>query len=756
MLQINNAPRIAAADEQQQQSRASSYPAFLGFVRRQLSIIAVVTLLSLVLAVVYLINASPSFTAQATMIIDTRKSNLFQQQAIIGDIQVDSATVESQVEVIRSENIALAVIKDLRLADDPEFVGPGGGLVGSLIGTVSSWLEPENARSETDKLRTAANTFATRLNVKRVGLTYIIEISFRSYNAARAAQIANAVAEAYITDQLDAKYQATQRASVWLLARISELRSQASDSERAVVDFKTKNNIVNSGGGRLMGEQQLSEINTQLILARGQTAEAKARLDRINEIVSAEPDATVTDTLHSEVITKLRQQYLELKAREADWSARYGAGHLAAVQLRDQMQEIRHSISDELMRYAQTYKSDYEIAKQREKALEKGLSSVVSDSQMTDQAQVALRDLESSAQTYRTLYNSFLQRYTESVQQQSFPTTEARVITSASAPLYKSSPKPTLTMLVAGFLGLGLGLGLGRLRDLSDRTFRSSDQVETILEVNCIGILPDMDAARTAKVPGGPIATATTVGERVISHQSPLYSEVLNSPFSRYTEGVRAIKVAIDLAMMQQSSRVIGVTSTLPNEGKSTIAVSLARLIAQGGAKVILVDADLRNPSLTRRISPGAKSGLIEVAQGTVKLADVKWRDPISNLEFLPAVLSTRIAHTNEILASEEMKQLFIDLKAAYEYVIVDLSPLAPVIDVRITEPLIDSYVFVIEWGQTKIDAVEHALSDATNVVGNMVGAVLNKANMTTLSRYEAYKGSYYKNKYYSRYHHGE
>jgi polysaccharide biosynthesis transport protein len=207
---------------------------------------------------------------------------------------------------------------------------------------------------------------------------------------------------------------------------------------------------------------------------------------------------------------------------------------------------------------------------------------------------------------------------------------------------------------------------------------------------------------------------------------------------------------------MQQSSRVIGITSTLPNEGKSTIAVSLARLIAQGGAKVILVDADLRNPSLTRRISPRATSGLIEVAQGTAKLTDVKWHDPISNLEFLPAVLSARIAHTNEILASEEMKQLFVELKAAYDYVIVDLSPLAPVIDVRITEPLIDSYVFVIEWGQTKIDAVEHALSDAKNVVGNMVGAVLNKANMTTLSRYEAYKGSYYRNKYYSRYHGGE
>jgi succinoglycan biosynthesis transport protein ExoP len=752
MLHINNPPRMAPAHEQH--SQAQGYPAFLGFLRRQFSVIAGVLLLSITVGVLYLINTPPSFTAQATMIIDTRKSNVFQQQAIIGDIQVDSATVESQVEVLRSENIALAVIKQLHLSDDPEFVGPGGGLVGSVAKAVSGWFQSNLERSETDKLRAAADAFATRLNVKRVGLTYIIEISFRSLNAARSAQIANSVADAYIADQLNAKYEATQRASVWLQARIAELRNQSSSSERAIVDFKAKNNIVNSGG-RSMGEQQLSEVNTQLILARSQTAEAKARLDRINEIVRAEPDATVTDTLRSEVITKLRQNYLELKGREADWSARYGPNHQAAVQLRNQMQEIRRSIVDELQRYAQTYKSDYEIAKQRELALEKGLSSVVSDSQVTDQAQVSLRELESSAQTYRTLYNNFLQRYTESVQQQSFPITEARVITAASAPLFKSSPRPTLTMLMATFIGLALGLGVGRLRDLSDRTFRTGDQVEAVLDVNCVGILPDLTRAAVASDSQN-TAAVRPVGLREISHQAALYAEVINSPFSRYTEGIRAIKVAADLTMMKKSNRVVGITSTLPNEGKSTIAVSLAQLMAQGGAKVLLIDADLRNPSLSRRVAGSASLGLIEVVRGEASFGDVKWHDPVTKLDFLPAVLNTRIAHTNEILASEAMKDLFDELKVSYDYVIVDLSPLAPVIDVRITEPLIDSYVYVIEWGRTRIDAVEHALADAKNVYENLVGVVLNKANIATLSRYEAYKGSYYYNKHYSRYQYGD
>jgi succinoglycan biosynthesis transport protein ExoP len=208
--------------------------------------------------------------------------------------------------------------------------------------------------------------------------------------------------------------------------------------------------------------------------------------------------------------------------------------------------------------------------------------------------------------------------------------------------------------------------------------------------------------------------------------------------------------------MMQNPNRVVGITSTLPNEGKSTVAGSLAQLMAQAGAKVLLIDADLRNPSLTRRIATSAKLGLIEVVQGRARFDDAKWHDPVTGLDLLPAVVNTRFAHTNEILASEAMREFFSKIKSAYDYVIVDLSPLTPVIDVRITEPLIDSYVYVVEWGQTRIDAVEHALSDAKNVYDNLVGVVLNKANISTLSRYEAYKGSYYYNPYYSRYRYGE
>lgn len=753
-------------------SPAEAFASFIGFVRRQFPVIIFLACVTCALAAVYVITVAPSFTAQATMLIDTRKVQLFQQQPLLGDATVDTSLVDSQVEILKSENISLAVIKQLHLTENPEFTGSGGGFLGALLFLIPESFPANAPRSEFELTRQAAKVFADRLTVKRVGLTYLIQIGFRSYDADRAAQITNAIADAYIVDQLEAKYQATKRASVWLQDRIRELREQASTAQRAVVEFKTKNNIVNTGtDGRLMDEQQVAEINSQLVIARAQVSETRARLNRIEAVLRADSpnatvDSTVADSLKNDVITKLRSQYLDLANREADWSSRYGHDHLAAVHLRNQMREIRTSIVSELRRIAESYKSDYEIAKQREDGIQKELAQAVSQSQTTNQAQVTLRELESNAQTYRALYDNFLQRYMESVQQQSFPITEARVVTPASRPLEKSHPKTLIILAVSCIGGLMLGLGAARLRDLSDRVFRSSSQVEASLQTECLAVLPNI-ADGEAKPEGmfekEPIEAAgdrrpsdrkqgaESLGPRTIARDRSLIWHVIDAPLSRFTESIRSIKVAIDLNGTRKSGKVIGITSTLPNEGKSTVAASLAQLMSHTGARVILVDCDLRNPSLTRRLAPKVRLGIYDVVAGKALLEETVWADRTTNLTFLPSVLNRRLAHTNEILASDATKKLFDRLREMYDYVIVDLSPLAPVVDVRTTSHLMDTYVFVIEWGRTKFDVVEKALTEARRVYDNMLGAVLNKADMNVVSRYEGY-GSYYRNKYYARY----
>ena len=419
----------------------------------------------------------------------------------------------------------------------------------------------------------------------------------------------------------------------------------------------------------------------------------------------------VSDALNNPIITKLRSQYLELANREADWSKRYGRDHLAVVNLRNQLEEIRRSTVDELKRIAETYKSNYAIAKRNQEDLEKRLAESVTELQATNQAQVLLRGLESSAQSYRTAYDNFLQHYTESIQQQSFPTTEARLISPATSPLEKSRPKTLRVLALALLGGIGCGAGLALLRELLDRVFRTNRQIQSALDAECLALVPStqvpMIKAGAKAAPVSVRAATDLVVSRIIAPNPSLLRYVVDSPLSSFAESIRAIKVSIDLSGAAKSNKVIGITSALPNEGKSTIAASLAQLSADGGARVILVDCDLRKPSLSQGLAPKAAPGLIDVIAGTASLDNVIWSDPSTRLSFLPVGTRSRLIHTSEILASDAMKRLFVRLRESYDYVIVDLSPIFPVVDVRSATHLLDSYVFVIEWGKTKIHLVE-------------------------------------------------
>ena len=823
-------------------SAAEMFKSLLDFLRRQFPIVLFFVLIAVGLGMTYVLTTPPTFTAQTLMVIDTQKTQIFRRpEQSSGSNVIVSAMVDSEVEMLKSENVSLAVIKRFHLADDPEFIGRNGGPLQKLYWSVFDLFGRDVGDSEYERTRRAAAVFANCLSVKRVGLSYVIQVSFESFDPKRAAEIADAVANAYIVDQLQAKFESARLAGGWLRDRLKELREQASAAERAVVEFKAQNNIVSTGGSdkRLVGEQQVTELNSQLVIARAQVSEANARLERIQSVLRADSpnatvDATVTDTLKNDVINKLRSQYLTLAEREADWERRYGSNHLAVINLRNQMNEIRKSILDELRRIAKSYRSDYEIAKQRQMGNERQLEQAVAESQVTNRARVQLTELESNAQSYRTLYDDFLQRYTESVQAQSFPITEARVVTPAARPLTKSHPKSLLVLLISASGGMIFGLFAGYLRDLADRAFRTRDQVERFLGLDCLATVPKIKVRKVRNIsspaagsksgdlprspalppapklnvgepeddlspaaditgvgdpkavpslpasatesgiaedpqppsnakgepPIGPLPAAYTVDGapnlRIIARRDELLWQVVDFPLSPYAEAIRSIKMAADLSgargskKNRKAKKILGITSSSPSEGKSTIAASLAQLISHGGRRVILVDCDLRAPRLTRVLAPHAKAGLLEVLSGDASLNDVVWTDDTRNLSFLPAVATARIPHTAEILSGDEIGLLFDRLRGAYDYVIVDLTPLVPVIDVRATQQFIDQYVFVIEWGRTKVDLVERSLKETASIYAKILGVVLNKVDNKDLKRYEGY-GNYDHSKYYSR-----
>lgn len=713
------------------------------FCRRQYRIIIGLLLLTLLLAVGYLMVVRSTYTAQATILIDTRRVQL-QPQSMFSEAPVDAPLVESQVEIIKSDDIARTIIKNMNLASDPEFVRYGGGLLGNAQYYLYGLLElldfggGSDAQEAID--RRVLREFSRNLSARRVGVTYVIEVSYRSAYPDRAAKIANAVAEAYIADQLNAKYLAAKRASDWLAERIAELRGQATSAEKSIADFKAENKIVDAGG-RSITEQRVADINKELLTARTQTTEARARLERINQIMSSDlREATVTDTLRSDVVSKLRLQYLDIAGREAELAARYGASHDAAVRLRNQMQEIKRAINAELARLAETYRSDFEIAKKREADVQAALDDAVAKSQLTGQAQVRLKELESNSQTYRTLYENLLERYTQAIQQQTFPITEARIISSASRPVRRSSPSTLLVVLVGTVSGLMLGLGVGIINDMADRVIRTRGQAEAVLGMECLTLLPVVDAANVSIVPADTVAAPS--GVRAIAPGACMGWAAMADTFSGYAEGIRAIKGAIDLSPKPEHGRIIGLSSALQGEGKSTIAASLGMLCAQVGARTIVVDADLRNPALTMQLSPQAAAGLLQVVGGMSELDEAVWREPASGLAFLPAVLKAPLASSSEVMASAAMKDLVTRLAGSYDYVIIDLPPLTPALDVRATAGFVQAYVLVMEWGRTRIDAVEDALVSARALKERLLGVVLNKVDTDQLGQYAWQIGS--------------
>jgi len=791
-------PLTTESEPVQENSPRESVNRAIGIVRRQFAVIALIAVVVTSLGALYAFMAPPTYTAESTIVLDPRRVQLF-PKATFSEGQIDPPALESEIELVKSEPVALSVIKDLGLAKDPEFSGPQG--IFGVVSEFSSHFFPSSkptVLSESEATRAALRVLAKNLEVKRVGFSYHLSIQYRSGDPNRAAQVANAIAEAYIAEQLEGKYDSTRRATQWLQGRIEELNQKQSLAERAVVDFKKQNNIVMMDG-KLLNDQQIADLNYQLGLARRSTSEAKARLDRIDAIIrddnlgmpvrtkldaeTVPTDPTVAETLVNPVITQLRTKYLDFVNREAMLSRKYGANHLAVVNLRDQIRDLQGSILEELKRLRESYLSNYEIAKQAEQELEKRVADAVSRSQPINQAQIPLRELESSAQNYRTTYDNFRQRYTESLQQQSFPISDARILTSASPPSSKSSPKTALVLVLAAGGGLVFGVAVGALRELMNGSFCTKAQVENALQTACISVVPIVEARKHQTLTNAPLAAPDQGLEdgsssRTIVRDQDLIWTALNSPFSRFAEALRSIKVTIDSTAgpgrevvskdgkplygaakassiakrKREACTVIGFTSSLPHEGKSTIAASLALLMAQAGARVILVDSDLRNPSLSRKFAPKAEHGFLDVIAGRVPLEDAVWSEPSTNLTFLPVATKTRIENSSEILAAAATKELFEDLQSNYDYVIVDLSPLMPIVDTRATTRFVDSYVCVTAWGCTKIGAVKYAFKDAPNVYENLLGVVLNKANIDRLSTYDSIGGNYYRNKHYAQY----
>lgn len=756
--------RIAVFSDVEQQGRPDDdesdagieFEKLLAIFRRQWRVVFAACIFTIALGTAYLITAVPKYTAAASLLIDTGNQKIVDQLSAVSGVLGDESSVLSQVEILKSEKIAQAVAETLNLSANNEFMSGKEGPIGSLVTSIRSYLRSELIFSSTtadtsdetldDQI---VDTLISNLKVQRLDRTYVLELSYTSAFPELAANITKAYAEAYLTDQLDSKYDATRRASDWLQKRIAELRQKSLETDMAVQRFRAEKGLITTDG-QLITDQQLTQLNSQLIIAQADTSNAEARYKRIMSIVeSGELEGAVTDALQSEVITDLRRKFLESSRKEADISSRLGEKHVQAVRLRNEMSEYRRLMFEELTRIAQTYQSSYQVAKTRQENLERQVVAATKTSASANDQQVQLRELEREADTYKNLYQTFLQRYQEAVQQQSFPVTEARIISRATIPRTPSSPKAMQVFGLSIFLGLMAGAGIGVLREFRDRFFRTGDQVRRELDLEFLGTVP-LEASKRVKLRG---SAKTADISRSINKLDTIGNYVVDHPLSSFAESMRSAKIAVDVFSGNRSPKIIGIVSVLPGEGKSTISINFAELLANQGSRVLLIDGDLRNPGATRQLAQHADRGIVEALQDDVPLSDLVMTNAQTGLAFLPAVIKRRIPYSAELLSSEAMDRLLAHASRDFDYIVIDLPPLAPVVDARAISAKMDAYIFVVEWGGTARNVVAKALLANAVVAAKCAGVILNKVDSTKMKLYQSYGSSeYYSSRYVSYY----
>lgn len=717
------------------QWEASQRPAIdpfklLAAARRQWRVVAASMVVFLGLGFLYLLIAVPKYTASTDILIDQDNSKILYQHSALNGMVEDEGWTTSQVELIYSNKIKLAVVDALKLADNPDFIdGPGGPMsyVRAFFGFFTGLFgSDEVTPAERDALRLqAAENLQKNMYVQRVKATYVLNIQFTWSDPALAAQITRAFADAYLADQVDAKYEANKKSGAWMQDRLNDLRQKALATDQAVQKFRSEHGLI-SANGLLVSEQQLAEINSQLILARAERATAEAKEKRIRAILdSGDKNAAVMESMSSSVIADIRKKYVDASKRQAEIAREYGANHFKAKELEKDMEEYQNLAFQELGRIAESYQSDYQVAKSREESLMASVAAATGVKANDNSTQVQLRELEREANTYRDLYQAFLSRYQDTLQQQSFPVTEARVITQATVPTQPSRPKKLLVLALASALGIALGLALATLQEYLDRFFRTGEQVGDELELEFLGSVPLVGSKAFEQANGEIVPVAPDLRNFVVNH-----------PMSLFAETLRSAKIAADLALGRDKSKIIGVTSTLPGEGKSTVAVNFARLLANQKRRVLLIDADLRNPALTTSLARNAEVGLVQAVVDKAPWADLLLYEEASGLAMLPAVVRSRVPHTSELLASPEMRSLLREAAEKFEYIVLDLPPLSPLVDTRAIAPYVDGFLCVVEWGRTPRGTVRNKLRTEPSVYKKCLGVVLNKADMMKMKLY--------------------
>jgi succinoglycan biosynthesis transport protein ExoP len=684
------------------------------------AILAFALVVTLVAAVVAYVS-TPIYEAKTTILIETSKQKVVSIEDVYSGAGATREYFQTQVEIIKSREVALKAVAKLKLYEHPSFDprAPATGI--AALKEQMGFATAKAPRVWTEQTLTEAvvGAFSANLFIEPIRSSQLVVIRFQSSDADLAARVTNTVAQTYIENDLDARFQMTRTASAWIQEQMSGLKDKLNQSEQALQAYREKQGLVsvkdNSQGGT---GQQMDQLQSRLIEARTRRVEIESTYKLIKEASAAGDLASQPAVLNSGLVAEAKRLSTEASRKLTEVSQRYGREHPRYLQAESDARSASENLQRQIELVVGGVTNEYERARSTEKMLESSLAAARGSVQNVNRKEFELGRYERDVDSNKQMYDMFIKRSKETNVGGDLQTTVARVVDYAVKPNLPIKPKKSMIIGIALVVGLAVGVMLALLLELLDNTLKNSEDVEVRLRQPLLTIMPML---------------SKTDAERKVSGRI-----VLDSPNSLYAEAIRTARTGVLLSSVDMPSRTIVVTSSVPGEGKTTFSSNLAMAHALT-KKTLLIDADMRRPSVSKcyGLDPNA-NGLSELVAGTAKLADCLHQIEGTNL----MVMTSGIIPPNplELLHSERFGHTLDALSKHFEIVIIDSPPVELVSDAAVIAARTSGVIFVTRAQRTPYPLARKSLARMRRAHGHIIGVVLNALD---IDKAEKYYGDY-------------
>ncbi|MFZ6764656.1 GumC family protein [Pseudoroseomonas sp. WGS1072] len=718
-------------------SKETSLGALAGIFRRSRRFIALWILAWLALAFVVIINLQPIYSSSAMVMLNTRQLHYAELREVLTGpaTGIDGNAVRSEVEILTSPQLMRRVVEDLeltKLADFQPTPPLSARIVGGLADLASRAGLTSAARmldgwtdalagdpDEQTRFEIAVASYQRGLSVFNTGRSFVINVTFQASSPELATRIVNRHVDLYIEDQRRIKNEALTAARSWLDREVEEQANRLRLAERELQEYRERFQLYQPGGTSLTA-QRLAEMNAQLTMARADLAQREARLQRVRESrsLAAAGDAD-TDVQASATISRLREQEAIARRREAEMAAQFGNSHPSLRAARAEVSEVQRKIGEEVGKVLRGLQSEVQISRAREMELRRSVADLEREMGAYERNDAPAREAERQVNITRTLYENLLSRQKQVAAQEGIQQADARVVSYGTPPLLPSFPRKSLLLAISGVVAAVTALGLAMLRDRLRPGFANLGEVEAATGLRGLVALPQT------------------------SRRRPPHWQVLHQPKSATAEALRSLRMLLALPRTGIGRiRSLAVTSALPGEGKTSLALALARSLAASGLRVLLIDADLRRPGVARAaFGREAEQGLVDVLSGRLPATAAVASDSVAGLDILPAGrFEGEAVAPQDLLATTAMADLLEAADKAYDYVLVDTPPVGPVSDAALIGRMVQETILVTQSGKSHREAVLDGVAALQMAEVRIAGVVLNGIDPKMAPAHGAYR----------------